>query len=65
MQEREVSAAEVLEIIEGGTVRHKDERRAWIYREFPERLDNLLCVAVLLDDAIIIKTIMNHWEVSP
>lgn len=34
-------------------------------REFPDRQDNLLCVAVLLDDVIIIKTIMTFWEVSP
>lgn len=65
MQERGVTDAELLAIIEHGTVRAKDERRIWIYREFAERQDNLLCVAALLEDALIVKTIMTHWEVSP
>lgn len=65
MQERRISEAEIMEIVETGIIRTKDERRAWIYREFPDRQDNLLCVAALLDDVIIIKTIMTFWEVSP
>ncbi|MGE0049466.1 MAG: DUF4258 domain-containing protein [Acidithiobacillus sp.] len=65
MQERGVTDAELLAIIENGTVRAKDERRIWIYREFAGRQDNLLCVAALLEDALIVKTIMTHWEVSP
>ncbi|WP_215844481.1 DUF4258 domain-containing protein [Acidithiobacillus montserratensis] len=65
MQERHISEAEIMEIIETGILRNKDERRVWIYRQFPNRQDNLLCVAALLDDVIIIKTIMTFWEVSP
>ena len=62
MQERRISEAEIMEIVETGIIRAKDERRAWIYREFPDRQDNLLCVAALLDDVIIIKTIMAFRE---
>lgn len=65
MQERRVSEAEIMVIMETGTIREKDPRHVWIYREFATRPDNLLCVAALLDDVIIVKTIMTHWEVSP
>lgn len=52
-------------VIETGTIREKDPRHVWIYREFAGRPDNLLCLATLLDDVVIVKTIMTHWEVSP
>ena len=64
MQERHITEAEISEIIETGTIREKDPRHVWIYREFAARQDNLLCIAALLDDVVIIKTIMTHWEVS-
>jgi hypothetical protein len=65
MLERNVSESELIEIIETGAIKAKDEARIWIYREVAGRPDNLLCVAALLDDALVVKTVMTHWEVSP
>jgi len=33
--------------------------------EVAERADNLLCAAVVIDDAVIVKTVMHHWELMP
>nr|WP_306670499.1 DUF2283 domain-containing protein [Acidithiobacillus ferrooxidans] len=59
IRERHIREVDIMEIVEGSTVRAKDDRRIWIYREFPNRQDNLLSVAALLDDVIIIKTVMT------
>jgi Domain of unknown function (DUF4258) len=67
MAEREVSEALLLDLIETGDVRHKDETRLWIAKQYPERADNLLCVAVVLETSVVIKTLMHHftWDLQP
>jgi len=64
MAERSIGEDILLKLIERGTVRHKDERRLWIAGHFPDRQDNLLCIAVVLEEAVVIKTVMHHfvWE---
>jgi len=44
--------------------RHKDETRIWIAKSYADRTDNLLCVAAVLETALVIKTVMYHfsWE---
>jgi hypothetical protein len=29
------------------------------------RDDNLICLAAVLENAIVVKTVMHHWEVDP
>jgi hypothetical protein len=50
------------DLVEHGTARYKDSHRLWLYRHYPGRSDNLLCVAVSLEAAVVIKTVMHHWS---
>jgi Domain of unknown function (DUF4258) len=67
MVERGVDEAILLDLIETGDVRHKDETRLWIAKHYPERADNLLCVAAVLETTVVVKTLMHHftWEPQP
>jgi len=58
MKERSVDEALLRDLIEKGTVKDKDAVRKWIYGAFPERVDNLVCVAVVLEEAVVVKTVM-------
>ena len=63
MQSRNVGADEVLNIIDTGYLRYSDPVRLWAWLELPDRQDNLLCLALVLEDAVVVKTVMHHWEV--
>lgn len=42
MDEREISEAMLLEVIDSGDTRYKDTTHLWAFKEFPERHDNFL-----------------------
>ena len=63
MTERDVSEALLLEVIDSGESRYKDETHLWAFKEFPERHDNLLCAVLVLEDYIVVKTVMHHFTV--
>lgn len=65
MRERDISEALLFDLIETGTVKHKDEQRLWIFKAYPDRSDNLLCAAVQLTGALIVKTAMHHFQPEP
>ncbi len=65
MAERNVDAALVLEIIDTGTLKDAGNAHYWLYKPLPDRADNLLCVATVIDNAVVVKTIMHHWEPKP
>ena len=65
MEERSISAALVLEIIDSGTLKEAGNSHYWLYKHVPERTDNLLCVAAVIDNLFVVKTIMHHWEPQP
>ena len=62
MAQRGLDAELVASLIETGTVKRKDAEHWWISRAFEGRADNTICVAVISREAIIIKTLMTHWE---
>ena len=62
MTERDISEAMLLEVIDLGETRFRDSSHLWAFREFPERNDNLLCAVLVLEDAIIVKTVMHHFS---
>ena len=62
MRERQMSQHELAALIEGGEVKRKDARRLWIFAHVPARDDNLVCVAAVLEDQLIVKTVMTHWQ---
>jgi hypothetical protein len=63
--ERNVDQALLLRLLDEGGLRYEDERRLWAWLRVPERHDNLLCAAVVLDDAVVVKTVMHNWELLP
>jgi len=62
MRERAISNAMLLDLVETGECREKDNRRLWLFKAFPERDDNLLCAAAVLENELVIKTVMIRWE---
>ena len=62
MQQRGLNEAELSELLETGKTRFKDETRLWIAKAFVQRTDNLVCAAVVLEDQLIVKTVIHHFE---
>jgi hypothetical protein len=62
MAERDISEAMLLEVIDLGETRYRDSAHLWAFREFPERNDNLLCAVLVLEDVVIVKTVMHHFS---
>jgi hypothetical protein len=62
MTERNITPAEVLDVIETGTSKDRGAGHFLVFKHYPRRQDNLLCVALLESDAIIVKTVMHHFS---
>ena len=60
--DRDLSQDQLFDIIEHGTIHKKDEKRMWISMEIADRGDNLLCAAIVVEDRLVIKTVMVNWE---
>lgn len=65
MAERNVSEAQLLDLIETGEVRYKDATRLWLAKHYAERDDNLLCAVAVLEASLVIKTIMHRFTWEP
>jgi hypothetical protein len=63
MTERNISEVMLLEVIDTGETRYRDETHLWVYKSFTERADNLLCAVLILEDVLIVKTVMHHFEI--
>lgn len=66
MSQRGITDELLLDLIDSGEVKHKDEVRLWIAKHYAERSDNLLCAAVVLENVVVVKTVMHHfdWELG-
>ena len=62
MAERAISDADLVAVIDRGELRYKDTTHLWAYRHFPERNDNVVCAVLVLEDAVVAKTVMHHFE---
>jgi len=62
MAKREITLPEVKQLIEKGEIQYKDNKHGWVYFAFTHRNDNLICAAIINEQAIIIKTIMINWQ---
>jgi hypothetical protein len=62
LAERRIDMATLEDLIETGTVTRKDETHLWIFKEYPRRHDNLLCVAAVERDSLVVKTVMSNWR---
>lgn len=64
MEERVITEVDVLNIIDNGETHYKDETHLWAFKKLPERDDNLLCAVLVLEDVVVVKTIMHHFELK-
>lgn len=60
--ERNIAVETLLDVIETGTLREKEPGHCWIWKAIEGRDDNLLCVAAIVADAVIVKTVMHHFD---
>ncbi len=65
MAERQVSDDLLLRLIDEGGQRWRDAHRLWVWLDVPGRSDNLVCAVLVLEDAVIVKTVMHRWELMP
>ncbi|MBL8337834.1 MAG: DUF4258 domain-containing protein [Rhodoferax sp.] len=63
MSQRGISDDVLVDVIDNGETRYWDATHLWAFKEFPERHDNLLCAVVVLEDAVVVKTVMHHFSV--
>ncbi len=62
MAERGMDETLLLDLIETGTARHKDETHLWLYKHYDARDDNLLCAAAVIQGALVVKTVMHRFQ---
>ena len=62
MQERQISETELLVVIDTGETRYKDETHLWAFKQLPLRDDNLVCAVLVLEEAVVVKTVMHHFD---
>ena len=48
MEERDLSTAFILDIIDNGMQKSAGGPHYWLYKHFPDRQDNFLCVAAVV-----------------
>jgi len=51
-------------LIETGVVKYKDSTRLWIFKAYENRDDNLICAAISLEENLVVKTVMHHFDVE-
>ncbi|HYN55309.1 MAG TPA: DUF4258 domain-containing protein [Methylotenera sp.] len=64
MIERDISEQIIIDLVETGITKSKDDKHLWIYKAYKDRSDNLLCVAVVIESVLVIKTVMHHFELE-
>jgi hypothetical protein len=48
-------------LIHTGETRFKDPTHLWAYKNLPGRIDNLVCAVLVLEDAMVVKTVMHEF----
>lgn len=64
MNERNITLAMLIDIIETGTEKYSDESHLWVFKQFSDRADNLICAVLVLENSVVIKTVMHHFSVE-
>jgi hypothetical protein len=63
MNLRQVSKAQLIEVIETGIVKEKSETKAWVSKAIDGRTDNLIAASVVVEGKeLIVITVMVNWE---
>jgi hypothetical protein len=61
LRDRSVSLEELMVVIDTGETRFKDPTHLWAFKNLPGRTDNLVCAVLVLEDAVIVKTVMHEF----
>ena len=64
MDERNISEAELLAVIDTGETRYKDASHLWAFKHLAGRADNLVCAVLVLEDSVVVKTVMHHFSLE-
>lgn len=64
MAERAISESDLVTVIDLGETRYHDATRLWAYRHVPARNDNLVCAVLVLEDVVVVKTVMHHFKLE-
>lgn len=58
-KKRGIFEALLLEVIDEGETRYAGETHLWAFKAFPARNDNLVCAVLVLESAVVVKTVMQ------
>lgn len=61
MQERNISEDELLCVVDTGGTRYKDDTHLWAFKHMDGRSDNLVCAVLVLENSVVVKTVMHHF----
>ncbi len=61
MKKRDVSDAVLQQVVENGEVKYKDASHLWVYEHIEGREDNLICAAMVIENVVVVKTVMINW----
>ena len=50
--------------LKSGETRYKDAVHLWAFKHIAERADNLVCAVLVLEDAVVVKTVMHHFSLE-
>jgi len=64
MLERNMDDALLLDIIETGSVKYRDDSHLWLFKAIARRDDNLLCAAAVIENVLVVKTVMHHFDLE-
>lgn len=64
MAQRSISMDELLVVLDTGDTRYKDDAHLWAYKHLADRADNLICAVLVLEDVVVVKTIMHNFTLE-
>ena len=64
MEQRCITADQLLAVIDTGDTRYKDDTHLWAYKHLADRADNLICAVLVLKAVVVIKTIMHDFSLE-
>ncbi len=64
MAQRSISMDELLLVVDTGDTRFKDDTHLWTFKSLPGRNDNLVCAVLVLEDAVVVKTVMHEFALE-
>jgi len=61
MVQRAISTEELMVVMDTGDVRQKDAAHLWVFKTLPHRNENMMCAVLVLEDSVIVKTVMHEF----